>query len=237
LQRFALMLTILALVGIAAAVGTTRADAEEVTTTSTTPTTTTGCDVGEELYKGVCGVPDMGFNRFHTWRTFHRYWAHKATEKKCRPHSKYHFKVSSANIKPWRRFENLNTWKNKHNRAKEKSSQCLPSNPRDLGKYLAAKRYGWTGYQWEALDAIIMRESSWNPCRHYPSTTDCGYGPFPYGGGYACGIPQANPCSKLIGTSRELGNVSAYEQIIWTLDYIRGRYGSPAAALANGSTY
>ena len=125
MQRFALMLTILALVGIAAAVGTTRADAEEVTTTSTTPTTTTGCDVGEELYKGVCGVPDMGFNRFHTWRTFHRYWAHEAAQRKCQPHSKYHFKVSSANIKPWRRSENLTTWKNKHNRVKEKASVCF----------------------------------------------------------------------------------------------------------------
>lgn len=125
-------------------------------------------------------------------------------------------------------------WTADKQRVKEKGSKC---NPRELGRLLAAKMYGWTGYEWMALDAIVMRESSWVPCRHYPSTTDCGYGPFPSGGGSACGIPQAVPCSKLIGTTRELGEVSAREQIVWMLHYIAGRYGSPSAALANGSTY
>ena len=98
---------------------------------------------------------------------------------------------------------------------------------------MAAAR-GWTGYQWDALDAIIMRESGWNPCRHYPSTTNCGYA-----GSSACGIPQAYPCTKLLawcGVSY-LGACSAKAQIRWTLNYIAGRYGTPAVALANGSTY
>jgi len=126
------------------------------------------------------------------------------------------------------------TWGGRKIKTKAHVSLC---SPRSLARELAAKLYGWTGYQWEALDDIAMRESGWQPCRHYPSTTNCHYGPFPYGGGSACGIPQANPCSKLIGTSRELGDVGAREQILWMLRYIAGRYGSPSAALANGSTY
>ena len=89
---------------------------------------------------------------------------------------------------------------------------------------MAAAR-GWTGYLWTALDTRISGESGWNPCRHYPSTTNCSYA-----GPSACGIPQANPCSKILewcGVST-IGACPAKSQIRWTLNYIASRYGSPA---------
>lgn len=97
-------------------------------------------------------------------------------------------------------------------------------SPRELGKMMAAAR-GWTGYLWTALDTRITGESGWNPCRHYPSTTNCAYA-----GPNACGIPQSHPCSKLLlwcGVST-IGACPVRDQIRWTLDYIAGRYGSPA---------
>lgn len=78
--------------------------------------------------------------------------------------------------------------------------------------------------EWDALNTIVMRESSWNPCRHYPSTTDCSYR-----GGNACGIPQRDPCprawrGRLWRTWRA--------QVLELLRYVADRYGSPSRALA-----
>lgn len=82
-------------------------------------------------------------------------------------------------------------------------------SPRELGRQMAAER-GWTGHNWEALDALWNRESGWNPNARNRSSG-------------ACGIPQALPCSKI-------PDRSVAGQIRWGLDYIQGRYGSPAAA-------
>lgn len=207
MKFFALMLTILALVIIAATVGTTRAEAT----------------VSLNQYRTI--IKD---NQWH--------WTNRALDNRCRELFTFSefTKTPLHIVSPRWRDEHIAYAKKRHHRAQNKSSLCIPSNPRDLGKYLAARRYGWTGYQWEALDAIVMRESGWNPCRHFPSTTNCSYA-----GPSACGIPQASPCSKLLtwcGAST-IGTCPAYSQIIWTLDYIRGRYGSPSEALANGSTY
>lgn len=89
-------------------------------------------------------------------------------------------------------------------------------------RHQAAHR-GWTGYQWDALNTIVMRESTWNPCRHYPATTDCRYA-----GGNACGIPQRNPCpqawrGRLWATWRA--------QVRELMRYVASRYGTPARAL------
>lgn len=87
-----------------------------------------------------------------------------------------------------------------------------------LGYDMAAAR-GWTGEQWDALYKLWMKESGWNP-----NSVNRGSG--------ACGIPQAYPCSKIT-------DKSAAGQITWGLNYIKGRYGSPATAwahfLRNGS--
>ncbi len=85
-----------------------------------------------------------------------------------------------------------------------------------LGYDMASAR-GWTGGQWDALYKLWMKESGWNP-----NSINNGSG--------ACGIPQAYPCSKI--TDR-----SAAGQITWGLNYIKGRYGNPAAAWAHWLAY
>jgi hypothetical protein len=89
-----------------------------------------------------------------------------------------------------------------------------PGTARALGKKMAA-RHGWTGQQWAALDRLWQAESNWRVSAGNP------------GGAY--GIPQALPGTKM---SRAGGNwrTSASTQIEWGLDYIAGRWGSPARA-------
>lgn len=179
------------------------------------------------------GRPVMAFDEFkpRIWNQFH--WTNRAQRNRCR--ETYEIgeftRHPLSDVSAWWRDDRVVWAKRKHRRAQERSSIC---SPRDIGKALAARLYGWVGYEWEALDAIVMRESAWNPCRHYPSTTNCSYS-----GPSACGIPQANPCEKLLtwcGTAT-IGACSATTQIRWLLRYIDERYGSPSAALANGSTY
>jgi len=79
------------------------------------------------------------------------------------------------------------------------------------GQQLAAK-YGWDkGSQWEALNNVIMSESGWSDAAN-PNSTARGIGQniHGYGPGY------------------EQGNIP--QQIDWTLNYIKNRYGSPEAA-------
>jgi len=87
-----------------------------------------------------------------------------------------------------------------------------------LGQQMAASR-GWTGSEWTSLYQLWEHESGWNP-----NATN--------GSSGACGIPQANPCSKI--TSTDVAG-----QITWGLGYIATRYGDPNAAWAywqaNGS--
>lgn len=66
---------------------------------------------------------------------------------------------------------------------------------------------GW-GHQWGSVDALIGRESGWNPRAVNRSSG-------------ACGLPQRLPCSGLV-------NWPVETQIEWFIDYCVGRYGSPA---------
>ncbi|HMH93230.1 MAG TPA: hypothetical protein VK586_19360, partial [Streptosporangiaceae bacterium] len=72
-------------------------------------------------------------------------------------------------------------------------------------------QYGWAASQMNSLIPLWMRESGWNPYAVNPSS-----------GAY--GIPQ----SLGHGHPYNLGDYQ--NQIIWGLNYIKGRYGSPAAA-------
>ena len=81
---------------------------------------------------------------------------------------------------------------------------------RTLGRVMAA-RYGWTGANWNALNALWTRESGWNPRARNPSSG-------------AAGIPQ-----DITGNFHG----GAAGQIAWGLRYIKGRYGSPLAAWAH----
>jgi uncharacterized protein YabE (DUF348 family) len=85
------------------------------------------------------------------------------------------------------------------------------ADPVQLGQEMAAGR-GWVGGQWTALYQLWEHESGWDP-----SSTDFSSG--------ACGIPQADPCSKLT-------DKSVAGQISWGLSYIAGKYGNPANAYA-----
>ncbi len=93
-----------------------------------------------------------------------------------------------------------------------------PSEATALGQQMAADR-GWTGSEWTSLYQLWEHESGWNPNAKNGSSG-------------ACGIPQANPCSKITATD-------VAGQITWGLSYIAHRYGDPNAAWAywqaNGS--
>lgn len=81
---------------------------------------------------------------------------------------------------------------------------------RSIVQQMAAQR-GWTGAEWDALNWIISRESSWNP-------------------------NAANPTSSARGLFQKMtslhGPVEATPQgqAQWGMDYIAGRYGSPTKA-------
>lgn len=64
---------------------------------------------------------------------------------------------------------------------------------------------------WGYVDAIISRESGWNP-----NATNSSSG--------ACGLAQAHPCSKLENAYDPVVN------LVWANGYANGRYGSWAAA-------
>ena len=90
---------------------------------------------------------------------------------------------------------------------------------RELGRKMAAA-YGWTGAEWDALNALWNQESGWNPEAVNPSSK-------------AGGIPQALPASKMgqAAVPKALGgggNPGA--QIAWGLSYIKSRYGDPLTA-------
>jgi hypothetical protein len=77
-------------------------------------------------------------------------------------------------------------------------------------------QYGWSASQMASLIPLWNQESSWNASIVNPSS-----------GAY--GIPQALPSAQ--GHPYALGDYQ--NQIIWGLNYIRQRYGSPANAWAH----
>ncbi|MDO4607468.1 MAG: G5 domain-containing protein [Bowdeniella nasicola] len=77
--------------------------------------------------------------------------------------------------------------------------------------------YGWGDDQFQCLNSLWQRESNWNHLAKNPSS-----------GAY--GIPQALPGSKMASAGADWQTNPA-TQIKWGLGYIKGRYGSPCAAL------
>jgi hypothetical protein len=98
------------------------------------------------------------------------------------------------------------------------ASVADPSGAQAVAAGLAAER-GWTGAQFDALIALWSRESGWRV--NALNSSSCAYG-----------IPQALPGSKMSSAGADwLTNPAT--QITWGLNYIQGRYGDPAAALAH----
>ncbi len=73
--------------------------------------------------------------------------------------------------------------------------------------------YHWTSWQFRYLNLLWMRESGWNRFAYNRSS-----------GAY--GIPQAVPGDKMASAGANW-RTSARTQIIWGMDYIQGRYGTP----------
>lgn len=81
-------------------------------------------------------------------------------------------------------------------------------------KDIAAKQFGWSGAEWDALYGLIQRESGWR-------------------------ANAANPTSAARGLFQKMVNIhgpiesTVQGQAMWGLNYIRQRYGSPSRALAH----
>jgi hypothetical protein len=86
-----------------------------------------------------------------------------------------------------------------------------------IGKGLASEK-GWSGSEWTALLELWACESSWG---HLKAN---------YEGSGAYGIPQSLPASKMASHGEDY-LVNPKVQILWGLDYIANRYGSPSKAL------
>jgi hypothetical protein len=76
--------------------------------------------------------------------------------------------------------------------------------------------YGWGGDQFGCLEELWQRESGWKHTAANPSSG-------------AFGIPQALPASKMASAGADW-RTNPVTQIMWGLDYISGRYGSPCGA-------
>jgi cell wall-associated NlpC family hydrolase len=76
--------------------------------------------------------------------------------------------------------------------------------------------FGWSGGQYDPLNRLWIRESNWRWNAQNPSS-----------GAY--GIPQALPGSKMASAGSDW-RTNGITQVRWGLGYIKGRYGSPAAA-------
>ena len=81
--------------------------------------------------------------------------------------------------------------------------------------------YGWSEADYQALVLLWYRESSWNP---YAVNKKSG----------ACGIAQANPCSKASKGTDYKTNWKT--QVKWGLNYIKKRYGSPSEAWSHSQS-
>src|SRR5699024_7832155 len=95
-----------------------------------------------------------------------------------------------------------------HNVGEAVGSRAVKESVRSV-----AMLHGWGfGSEWNALDELIRRESTWNPAAANPTTT-------------ARGLFQ-----KMTSIHGPLES-TVFGQAKWGLDYIKDRYGSPSAAL------
>lgn len=91
------------------------------------------------------------------------------------------------------------------------------SGVRNLAKAICLREYDWGADQFAALNELWQHESGWSYTAENPSS-----------GAY--GIPQSLPGNKM-ATEGADWRTNPETQIRWGLKYIKGRYGSPIAAL------
>ena len=90
------------------------------------------------------------------------------------------------------------------------------TDPRDIARQILQNKYGYGAGQFACFDNIITRESRWNVHATNPSS-----------GAY--GLPQALPGSKMASIASDWRTNPA-TQIIWGIEYMDKRYGSPCEA-------
>lgn len=81
--------------------------------------------------------------------------------------------------------------------------------------------------EWWAVDYIVSRESGWNPCAYNPGKSDCNANPRS-----ACGLAQSYPCGKVPGHWTD-----PVANLKWQYQYVKGRYGGYAQAVAYWKTH
>lgn len=94
------------------------------------------------------------------------------------------------------------------------SSTGGSSNWENVARRIASNQYGYSPQDFNALDSIIERESSWNPNAVNDSSG-------------AAGIAQ-----RISGYGKGYEQDRPKQQIRWLLNYIQSRYGTPQDALA-----
>jgi hypothetical protein len=90
------------------------------------------------------------------------------------------------------------------------------TDPREIARQIMKNKFGYDDDDYSCFNNIIIRESMWKIDATNPSS-----------GAY--GIPQALPGSKMASAGSDWRTNPA-TQIIWALDYMKKRYGSPCEA-------
>jgi hypothetical protein len=90
------------------------------------------------------------------------------------------------------------------------------TDPKEIARQILKNKYGYGSGQFNCFNNIIMRESMWKINATNPSS-----------GAY--GIPQALPGSKMATIASDWRTNPA-TQIIWGIEYMKDRYGSPCGA-------
>ena len=90
------------------------------------------------------------------------------------------------------------------------------TDPKEIARQILKNKYGYGSSQFSCFNNIIMRESMWKV-----NATNSSSG--------AYGIPQALPGSKMATIASDWRTNPA-TQIIWGIEYMKDRYGSPCAA-------
>ena len=90
------------------------------------------------------------------------------------------------------------------------------TDPKEIARQILKNKYGYGSSQFSCFNNIIMRESMWKI-----NATNSSSG--------AYGIPQALPGSKMATIASDWRTNPA-TQIIWGIEYMKDRYGSPCGA-------
>ena len=99
---------------------------------------------------------------------------------------------------------------------KNRGYQPGVTDPKEIARQILKNKYAYGSGQFDCFNNIIMRESKWDVNATNPSS-----------GAY--GIPQALPGSKMATIASDWRTNPA-TQIIWGIEYMKDRYGSPCSA-------